>query len=381
MAVDWDATLGTVVPYALFAVSATSAFLALRGIKARLSARAVAEPPKADRPKVEPATVEPAKAELPGPAPAVAMPPSTIAPPESTPVAVPRIAYDEDAEHDDEATVLGETTAPAAPAKIFYEEDAFIDEPTGAQPLIAITATAQSDKGRRRTRNEDRVLAMERQGIFAVADGMGGIRGGEIASSLAVDALRTAFERNQFDAESPRDLPRRAAELASAIASANRMVLARAREQRELKGMGTTLAVARFAAHKQRLYIGHVGDSRVYRLRRGRLVQLTTDHTMDELGVEGDEAKNLSRALGIWPRVGIDIFLAKPLPDDLYLLCSDGLTKMVDEARITRLLMEGHDIHQTARSLVDAANECGGADNVSVVLVRVEAPRLFARGA
>jgi serine/threonine protein phosphatase PrpC len=307
---------------------------------------------------------------------------ATVAPPPDTAPPIPRIVYDDvDDENDEAATIVPPTAIEGTATKIFYEEDAALDEPTAAQPLIALSATAETDRGLRRRRNEDRVLALEHLGIFAVADGMGGVRGGELASTIAIDTLRDAFENHRFDGEAQPNLPRRAAELERAIAMANEAILARSRAQRELRGMGTTISAARFAAQKQRLYIGHVGDSRIYRLRGGRITQMTSDHTMEGLGVEGEEAKNLSRALGVWPRVPVDIICAKPLGGDVYLLCSDGLTKMVEESRIAMILVEGGSIHQSARALVDAANASGGKDNISVVIVRIDEPRALAMGA
>lgn len=290
---------------------------------------------------------------------------------------MPRIVYDEaDGEIDDEMTDVSSSASASTTAapKIFYDEDAYIDEPTGAGPLIVLTAAAHSHVGQRRKRNEDRVLVLEGHGVFAVADGMGGASGGEVASSLAVETLRTAFEGKTFAGDAPQDVPRRAAELVSAIAMANDAVVERARHAKELKGMGTTLTAARFAARKQRLYIGHVGDSRLYRWRSGHLAQLTSDHTMAELGVGGDESKNLSRALGIWSRVPVDLVMAKPLAGDIYLLCSDGLTKMLDEDRVAKMIAGADSIDESARALVDAANSSGGTDNISVVIVRVDAP-------
>lgn len=285
---------------------------------------------------------------------------------------MPRIVFDESDDEVDDERMSASGSSSAAP-KIYYEEDAAIDEPTGARPLIVLTATAHSDVGQRRKKNEDRVLMLEGQGLFAVADGMGGASGGEVASTLAVETLRTAFEDKAFEGDSPPELPRRAGELMRAIAMANSAVIEHARTAKELKGMGTTLTVARFAPRKQRLYIGHVGDSRLYRWRRGQLAQMTSDHTMAELGIAGDESKNLSRALGIWPRVPVDLVMAKPLAGDIYLLCSDGLTKMVDEDRVAKLIAGGSSINESARALVEAANRGGGADNISVVIVRVDA--------
>jgi serine/threonine protein phosphatase PrpC len=286
--------------------------------------------------------------------------------------AVPRIVFDEtETETEEVASAKGPCTK-----KIVYDEDAIVDEPTAIAPLFVLSASSHSDKGRHRSRNEDSVLMLEKHGLFAVADGMGGLRGGEVASAIAVDTLRATFETRHFDSVTESELPRRAAELAAAIREANAAILGEAKQRKELAGMGTTLSAARFSVSKQRLYLAHIGDSRVYRFRGRQMTRMTKDHTMEELGVQGDDSGNLSRALGVWPRVAIDIILAKPLVGDLYLLCSDGLTKMVDESRIARMLFGGPTIDETARALVEAANASGGKDNISVVLVKVDAATL-----
>jgi protein phosphatase len=289
---------------------------------------------------------------------------------------VPRIVYDEVDEEDTPRSA--DTSGVFEMAKIVFDEDAVVDELTGAKPLFVLSASAHSDTGRHRRRNEDRVLCLERVGVFAVADGMGGQRGGEVASSMAVETIRRAFEAPEAIPVEP-DLPRRAGELVQAIRKANAAILKRARTNPELRGMGTTISAARFSARKQRLYIAHVGDSRVYRLRAGRLTRMTNDHTMAELGVTSEDAKNLSRAVGVHSRVRIDVVLAKPQPKDVYLICTDGLTKMVDEARIAQLLAGSRTPDTIARSLIEAANSSGGKDNTSVVLIRIDPMSSVAR--
>jgi protein phosphatase len=121
------------------------------------------------------------------------------------------------------------------------------------------------------------------------------------------------------------------------------------------------------------MYVGHVGDSRVYRMRDGRFEQMTADHTMKDLGVVGEGANHLSRAVGLWPTVPIDIVLGKPQPGDVYLLCSDGLTKMVTDEQISDILSAQPIPEACAQELIRIANEKGGKDNVSVVVIRVEA--------
>ncbi len=315
-------------------------------------------------------------------APAAVVP--VVAAPEAAPVtaaapapAMIRIDYEEDIEN--EPTKVGDVQAKRPSVspptqKIVYDEDAALDEPTHAGALILVTATAQTDKGLRRKRNEDSVLAREEEGIFVVADGMGGYNGGEIASKLAVSVIERAFVTQTFDGPLDDAIPRRASELVRAIQMANEAILERAEGDHQLSGMGTTICAARFSANKQRLYVGHVGDSRVYCFRNGKLRQMTSDHTMKDLGVVGDAAAHLSRAVGVWPVVPIDVVFGKPQPGDLYVLCSDGLTKMVTDEDIRTVLATSPTPSVVAAALVKAANDHGGKDNVSVIVVRVDDP-------
>jgi protein phosphatase len=169
------------------------------------------------------------------------------------------------------------------------------------------------------------------------------------------------------------ECPRGGRELATAIEHANQAIIREGKSRKHLEGMGTTVVAARFSTRKQRVYIGHVGDSRVYRLREGSLHLLTKDHTLAQTGVVGPLSTNIRRALGVRPKVKVDIIVDIPLPDDIYLLCSDGLSKMVDDSQITRLLAgaKGDDLSRTATALIAAANAKGGRDNITVVIVRV----------
>jgi PPM family protein phosphatase len=300
---------------------------------------------------------------------------------ESPEAELPRLS-DRDEDEDDEegnaddATKVGRGAnlkELAVPAKqIIYDEDAAIDEHTHPGALILVSGTAQTDKGLRRRRNEDAILVMPEHGVYVVADGMGGYRGGEIASNLAVQSIESAFKTETFDGQAHDGIPRRASELARAIQMANVAILQCADSKKELSGMGTTICAARFSENKQRLYIGHVGDSRLYRLRNGQLAQLTHDHTMRDLGVLGDGASHLSRAVGIWPTVPVDVLLARPRPRDLYLVCSDGLSKMLSDDRIERILHPEIPPNMIVEALIDAANAKGGADNISVIVIRVD---------
>ena len=257
--------------------------------------------------------------------------------------------------------------------ELSYEEDAEAEEVTAASARILIHAAGDSDQGRVRKRNEDSLLVMPERSLFAVADGMGGHRGGAVASSLAIDALQDAFDREAFEGrvQANGEVPRRARELAAAVHMTNECVRSMAFADRELSDMGTTLVAARFSPNKQRLYVGHVGDSRCYRLRQGKLRQLTTDHTMASLGVTGPSANHLYQAIGVSPGLAIDLIVDKPRDDDLYMLCSDGLSKMVSDDELRDVLLEHEDLESALYTLIEAANDRGGNDNVTVIIIKV----------
>jgi protein phosphatase len=184
--------------------------------------------------------------------------------------------------YDDDDSAPASVQAPAVP--IVYDKDAADDEPTHAGALIVTSGAAQTDPGLRRKRNEDSLLVSEELSLYVVADGMGGYAGGELASNLAVTTIRDAFGSATFAGEPHDNLPRRASELVRAIQMANAAIFTKAKTDPKLTGMGTTTVAARFSPNKQRLYVGHVGDSRVYRFRAGSLQQVTADHTMKESG-------------------------------------------------------------------------------------------------
>jgi serine/threonine protein phosphatase PrpC len=240
---------------------------------------------------------------------------------------------------------------------------------------MRLSSFAGSDVGRARSGNEDSYFCG--RAVFAVADGLGGHQGGEVASAAAVAPLAALDGRDLAT-------PTEAAEaLAAAIQEANSGILERAAGDPSLWGMGTTMTAAAVTADGH-LQLAHVGDSRAYLLRDGALEQLTTDHTVvaelvrrgrltPELAAIHPERSILTRAVGLDPRVPVDT--PDPLdlrPGDQYLLCSDGLTEAVPDATIAELLSAGvAGGEETCRSLIDAANEAGGPDNITVVLVRV----------
>ena len=257
--------------------------------------------------------------------------------------------------------------------KVIYEDEAELEEVTLPHARILISANAGSDTGRHRPRNEDSLLVLPERSLFVVADGMGGYEGGEVASSLAVETIRRAFEKNVFEGNTEADssIPRRGREMACAIQMANQAVIRRAKDTPALRNMGTTVIAARFSPNKQRVYIGHVGDSRCYRLRGATLRQLTTDHTLRELGMKGPSSKQLFQAVGIRPTITIDLVVDKPRPQDIYLLCSDGLSKMVSDDQVRAVLRAEPDLEAAVLTLIEKANEQGGRDNVTVILVKI----------
>jgi protein phosphatase len=265
----------------------------------------------------------------------------------------------------------GGSGVPVVPSLV--DPEAEPDEPTRTHPLILVSACGQSDRGKKRQRNEDTLGIVENKGLYIVADGMGGHRGGAEASKLAVETVTGLIN----DAARPTNvlderLPVHANRLADAIRVANEAVHKASHETRDLAKMGTTMVACHFALRKQRVYIGHVGDSRVYRLRNNVLEQITKDHTLAELGVRGPLASRLSRAVGVAPNVTVDMLVGKPQAGDVYLLCSDGLTKMVDEPMIEKLLRQCADPQKAVEALIAKANDLGGRDNVTVIVVKVQ---------
>jgi protein phosphatase len=266
----------------------------------------------------------------------------------------------------------------ASTGHILFEIGTAEDDPTSSRRLLVICASGRTDTGQRRARNEDAVLLLPDHGIFAVADGMGGHACGDLASQLAVSAIED-FYRSRKEvpppAEGRAERPKRASELVSAIESANVAIREHALQRPDSEGMGSTIVAARFSERKRRAFIGHVGDSRCYRFRDGQLRLMTTDHTLAMQGVRGPLATRVCRALGTDDRVPVDILVDKPEPGDVYMLCSDGLSKMVDDTTVQGILASKGvgGIGDAVQTLVDEANRSGGADNVSVILIAVSA--------
>ena len=227
-------------------------------------------------------------------------------------------------------------------------------------------STGLSHPGRKRRRNEDSWVCDPP--IFAVADGMGGAKGGEIASRLAASALGTAADGSGAE------------RVVSLVQEANRRVFERSAEDASASGMGTTITLA--LVEDGAVTFGHVGDSRAYLIRDHSIEQLTDDHSLvAELVRSGklspEEAEIhpqrsvITRALGTDPDVDVDTFTVEPQVGDLFLICSDGLTSMVENDVILEVVERRDNLDATARELVETANRSGGEDNITVVFFEI----------
>ena len=224
--------------------------------------------------------------------------------------------------------------------------------------------------------------------LFVVADGMGGHRAGDVASKLATETISEFFRSTasddvtwpfHFDTNLSDDENR----LLTGIRVANRQIYERSTRSREYHGMGTTVVGAMFSPRRRKMYIGHVGDSRCYRVRDGKIAQLTRDHSlindyllaMPDLTEEqrAELPKNvITRALGMQDQVVVDLQHDEPVPGDTYILCSDGLSGMMTDEEIQAIVTEHRDINDACKQLIALANDHGGEDNVTALLVRIE---------
>jgi protein phosphatase len=238
---------------------------------------------------------------------------------------------------------------------------------------------AAVDPGRARSNNEDSVAIDEPVALVVLADGMGGYNAGEVASHMATSFIRTELGRWLREASSQASDAevRRAMDIC--VDNANRAIYDAANANPQYAGMGTTLVVA--VLREDHLLLGHVGDSRCYRLRAGQLQQITRDHSLLQEQIDAglitpEQAaysanKNLvTRAVGVENTVLLETHQHDVQPGDIYLLCSDGLSDMLDDAAITQVLLAHESLESSTRALVDAANDAGGKDNISVILVR-----------
>jgi protein phosphatase len=246
-----------------------------------------------------------------------------------------------------------------------------------ATAVLHFLAAAATDRGRKRPSNEDAFGFSVEDGVFVVCDGMGGAAAGEIASSLAVDqVLHLLSDQCKNGSLS---LPMSAEK---AIGAANDAIYTRSQRNQRLNGMGTTLVA--LAARESHVWVLNIGDSRCYRLRGGCLEQLTLDHSLVEEQVRlgrmtSAEAKRsplknvITRALGTQSSVTPDVFSIEAEPGDMFLLCTDGLTRELPDAMIASLLGTGQSLAKLCACLVNAAKDAGGHDNITCLLVRAEA--------
>ena len=234
--------------------------------------------------------------------------------------------------------------------------------------LRVVEQAGRTDVGRQRNANEDALVV--RPPFFAVADGMGGAKAGEVASAIAAEA----FEGAGRSGEAPE------AQLTGIAREANRRIYELAATDESHRGMGTTLTAA--MVHGEEVSLGHVGDSRAYRLRDGTLEQLTRDHSLvaelERSGQISSEAAEhhpqrsiITRALGPEPDVDVDTYTIAGRDADVFLLCSDGLTSMISDDEVASVLASARSLDEAANALVLAANQSGGKDNITVILFRL----------
>jgi serine/threonine protein phosphatase PrpC len=234
--------------------------------------------------------------------------------------------------------------------------------------LRIIEQAGRTDVGRQRSANEDSLVVSPP--LFAVADGMGGAKAGEVASAVAVEAVEGAQESSE-----PAE-----AQLASIVREANRRIYDLAVADESRRGMGTTLTLAKL--HGDEVSLAHVGDSRAYRLRDGELEQLTRDHSLvaelersgqitPEAAEHHPQRSIITRALGPEPDVEVDTYTLAGRPGDLFLICSDGLTSMISDDEVGSILRSAGSLDEAADELVRAANQSGGKDNITVILFRL----------
>ncbi|WP_437965236.1 Stp1/IreP family PP2C-type Ser/Thr phosphatase [Sorangium sp. So ce260] len=245
-----------------------------------------------------------------------------------------------------------------------------------------------TDVGLQRDHNEDSYAVLSEYDLFIVADGMGGHRAGDVASRLATESIADFFRStSREDATWPfhfdTSLSEEENRLQAGIRVANRQIFERSIRSRDCAGMGTTVVGALFSKKKNRIYVGHVGDSRAYRVRKGSISQLTRDHSlfndyimaMPELTEEqrAELPRNvITRALGMNDSVAVDLLSDEPQPGDVYLLCSDGLSGMLSDDQILHIVSSTEEVPEMCRRLIAKANENGGEDNITALVIRID---------
>lgn len=237
-----------------------------------------------------------------------------------------------------------------------------------------------TDIGKSRKENQDGIYIcdeFENVKYFIIADGMGGVNGGKIASTAAIETIKDYIEENIYDIELEEEQIKKL--IKDAILNANKFIFQKAMRETDYKGMGTTVILA--ITYGNRVYIGHVGDSRLYRIRKNIIRQLTKDHSyvqalLQEGSITKAEAENhpqkniLLKVVGCEEEIEPDIFVKGFKKDDVLLMCTDGLTNMISVNDIYNTIVEGKDnLKNTCKKLINMANANGGYDNVSVILI------------
>ncbi|HZF50378.1 MAG TPA: Stp1/IreP family PP2C-type Ser/Thr phosphatase [Polyangiaceae bacterium] len=249
-------------------------------------------------------------------------------------------------------------------------------------------ASGMTHVGLQREHNEDSFAVLVEYGLFIVADGMGGHKAGDVASRLATDSMAEFFRTtSQDDVTWPfhfdTSLTEEENRLLAGIRVANRQIFERSVRSRDCAGMGTTIVGALYSKQKNRLFVGHVGDSRAYRIRGGVIEQLTRDHSLlnDYLAAMPDLTEEqraelprnvITRALGMHDHVVVDLMNDEPQAGDVYLLCSDGLSGMMSDGEILRIVRSNDDTAEICRRLIAKANENGGEDNITALVIRFD---------
>lgn len=253
---------------------------------------------------------------------------------------------------------------------------------------IRLRYAGNTDVGRKRSLNEDNLCLLPEHNLYLVADGMGGHASGEVASKMAVDTVAEFFKESAADEDltwpykMEKGLSFEENRLAAAVKLANLRIFEQSKNNpSQFQGMGTTIVVTHITGG--RAYFAHVGDSRIYRLRGDELTQVTEDHSLlndyikmkdlTEEEIENFPHKNvIVRALGMKETVQVDVDHEEPQDGDLYMLCSDGLNGMIKDELIHKIMMDNRkNLEACVQKLIDAANENGGKDNTTVIVVEI----------
>lgn len=241
-----------------------------------------------------------------------------------------------------------------------------------------ITIGSKSDVGIKRDNNQDSFYISEKDNIllYLVADGMGGHKAGKLASNMAKDIIQRNFNEDEIDLDNGKDILKK---IKTSIEEANTKIYLKSMEDEESKGMGTTVTLAYI--FKNKMYLGHVGDSRAYLIRNNEIIQITEDHSyVNQLlkagSITKEEAKThpkrnmITRAVGSSSIIEIDLINKEWNQDDILILCSDGLTNMVKDTKILKAFKDEDNVQDSCEKVVKLANKNGGIDNITVIAIK-----------